>query len=94
MDDITTNVMGKLLTLCKSIDIAFDGLDGGQKIGIMMDTYTKSVIFQYVEEELNFPKNKLMSTISTENHHHCPIIIDDNMPLFELKACLVQQLDI
>lgn len=94
MDDVTTDVMTKVVNLCKKIDIASECLDDNQKIGIMMSDYTKSVIFKFVEEKLNYPKNKLMSAISTEKNYTCPIMVDNEMPLFELKACIIQQIDI
>lgn len=94
MKDVSEPIVDKLSILCKKIDQVYDSLDPGQTIGIMMDGNTKLFVLHYFEKSLNYPKNSVIATITTCGNKICPIVVNDDMPLFGVKACIIQPINL
>lgn len=93
MTDLEKQVIGKLVTICNRLDYLLDSIEPGQRLGIMMDSTTRSFINSYALSNHLCNNSAHVQTVKTNNGDAFPIVIDNTMKLFEMKICVIQTIE-
>lgn len=94
MTDLENIIVNKFAEICDKIDELIVHAEDKQLIGVMMNMTTHSFINVFASVTAKGDHNQNVQTVTTSKGNICPIVIDDTMPLFSMKICVVQPVDL